>query len=150
MNPMQAPVLYVEDETNDIRLMRYAWARAGVPNSLRVVEDGQEAVLYLSGTGRYGNREQYPIPGLILLDLKLPKMSGLDLLSWIRTQPPLQGVRIVALSSSSRRPDIGSAHALRVDAYVVKPVLFDDWVAMVETLAEHWLDDKIDNSPRSR
>ncbi len=132
-------VLYVEDDPNDMRLMRYAWARVGVQNPLQIVPDGEEAVRYLSGRGRYGNRTEHPMPMLMLMDLKLPKMSGFDVLKWLRSQPELQALRVIVLSSSRLPPDIGAAHALRINAYLVKPALFDEWVAMVDTLKESWL-----------
>jgi CheY-like chemotaxis protein len=132
-------VLYVEDDPNDMRLMRYAWARVGVPNPLQIVRDGEEAVRYLSGKGRFADRMVCPMPCLMLMGLKLPKMSGFDVLKWLRTQPELETVQVIVLSSSRQPPDIGAARALRIDAYLVKPVLFDEWVAMVDTLKESWL-----------
>ena len=132
-------VLYVEDDPNDTRLMRYAWARVGVQNPLQIVPDGEEAVRYLSGRGRYADRTDHPMPTLMLMDLKLPKMSGFDVLKWLRSQAELQALRVIVLSSSRMPPDIGAAHALRINAYLVKPALFDEWVAMVDTLKESWL-----------
>jgi CheY-like chemotaxis protein len=132
-------VLYVEDDPNDIMLMRYAWTRVGVENPLRIVPDGDEALRYLSGEGTYADRVDHPIPSLILMDLKLPKVSGLDVLKWIRAQPALHGLRVIVLSSSKRPPDIGAAHALRIDAYLVKSHTFDEWVEMVKHLRESWL-----------
>ena len=132
-------VLYVEDDPNDMRLLRYAWARVGVQNPLQVARDGEEAIRYISGKGRFADRVAYPMPCLMLMDLKLPKMSGFDVLKWLRTQPELETVEVIVLSSSRQPPDIGAAHALRIDAYLVKPGLFDEWVAMVDTLKESWL-----------
>jgi len=132
-------VLYVEDDPNDMRLMRYAWARVGVRNPLQIAIDGEEAVRYLCGTGRYGNRTVHPMPSLLLVDLKLPKMSGFDVLRWLRSQPTLQTMRVIALSSSRLPSDMSSARALWVDAYLVKPILFDEWVALVDSLKASWL-----------
>ena|SRR6266404_6098383 len=140
MTPMSEPaVLYVEDDPNDMSLMRYAWARVGVRNPLQIVPDGDEAVRYLSGDGHYANRVDHPMPSLILMDLKVPKVSGLDALKWIRAQPTLHTLRVIVLSSSKRPVDIGEAHALRIDAYLVKSQSFGEWVAMVAHLKEFWL-----------
>ena len=132
-------VLYVEDDPNDIMLMRYAWTRVGVENPLRIVPDGDEALRYLSGEGAYADHAEHSIPSLILMDLKLPKVSGLDVLKWIRAQRTLHDLRVIVLSSSKRPPDIGAAHALRIDAYLVKSHTFDEWVEMVKHLRESWL-----------
>ena len=133
------PVLYVEDEHNDVLLMRRAWAKVGVANPLQAVIDGEEALRYLSGEGQYANRVDHPMPCLVLLDLKMPKMTGLDVLRWIRSQPALQGLRVIIYSSSRLPLDINAAHALRIDAYVVKPGTYDEWVAMVDNLNVYWL-----------
>src|SRR5262245_21964922 len=115
------PVLYVEDDDNDVLLMRRAWTWVGVQNPLRVVPDGLEAVSYLSRDRPHANRIDHPLACLVLLGLKLPKMSGLDVLRWARSQPALLGLRVIVFSSSKLPVDINAAHALRIDAYVVKP-----------------------------
>jgi CheY-like chemotaxis protein len=129
----------VEDDDNDVLLMRRAWAKSEVQNPLRVVTDGREALAYLSGEEAYANRLDHPMPCLVLLDLKMPKMTGLDVLRWIRSRPVLQGLRVIVLSSSKQPPDINAAHALRIDAYLVKAGRFDEWLAMVDTLNVYWL-----------
>jgi len=140
LRPMShAAVLYVEDDPNDIMLMRYAWTRSGMEHPLQIVPDGDAALRYLSGEGAYADRMDHPIPSLVLMDLKLPKVSGLDVLKWIRAQPTLQELRVIVLSSSKRPPDIGAAHSLRIDAYLVKSHTFDEWVDMVRHLRDSWL-----------
>jgi len=106
---------------------------------LQVVRDGREALAYLAGKDLYAKRADYPLPCLVLLDLKMPKMTGLDVLRWIRSQPALQGLRVIIYSSSRLPLDINAAHALRIDAYVVKPGTYDEWVAMVDNLNVYWL-----------
>jgi CheY-like chemotaxis protein len=133
------PVLYVEDDDNDVLLMRRAWAKADVQNPLQVVTDGQEALDYLSGNGQYATRGDHPMPCLVLLDLKMPKVTGLEVLRWIRSQPALVGLRVIVLSSSNYPADINAAHVLRIDSYLVKPGNFHEWVAMVDTLNVYWL-----------
>jgi len=133
------PVLYVEDDDNDVLLMRQAWVRVEVQNPLEVVSDGREAIACLSGEGRYANRVEHPMPCLVLLDLKMPKMTGLDVLRWIRSQPEHIALRVVVFSSSKQPKDINAAHSLRIDAYFVKPGTFNEWVAMVDNLNVYWL-----------
>src|SRR5258706_9385751 len=82
-------LLYVEDDSSDVLLMRRAWTKAGLVNPLQVVDDGEEAQRYLSGQGRYASRIDHPMPRLVLVDLKMPRLSGLDVLIWIRAQPAL-------------------------------------------------------------
>jgi CheY-like chemotaxis protein len=125
-------LLLVEDNEADILFFRRALAkvREGVP--LDVVTNGVAAVQALSGD------EGHPLPSLVLLDLKLPRMSGLEVLEWMRTQPPLSGVRVVVLTSSSEESDIRRAHALGVAAYVVKPVDFIGLRGVIEALLAFW------------
>ena len=133
------PVLYVEDDDNDALLMRRAWTWVGVENPLQVVKDGEEAVRYLSGVEPYANRIDHPLPCLVLLDLKMPKITGLDVLTWIRSQSLLLGLRVIIFSASRQPVDINAAHALRIDAYIVKPGSYEEWVAMVDNLQAYWL-----------
>src|SRR5215831_8670358 len=107
-----AAVLYVEDDEIDVLMMRRAWERAGLSNPLHVVSDGQEAEDYLSGEGQYANRGMCPTPALVLLDLRLPKITGLDLLKWIRAQPTLRTLHVVVLSSSDLPQEVQRTKAL--------------------------------------
>src|SRR6476469_5354913 len=93
-------ILLVEDDPNDVYFLLYAFDQAGLQNPVKVVEDGQQAIEYLSGTGKYKDREQYPLPYLILLDLKLPKVMGLDVLRWMATRPESSSALVIVLSSS--------------------------------------------------
>jgi len=106
---------------------------------LQVVRDGREALAYLAGKELYAKRADYPLPCLVLFDLKMPKMSGLDVLRWIRSQPAHLALRVIVFSSSKILVDVNTAHALRIDAYVVKPGPYDEWVAMVDNLNVYWL-----------
>jgi len=137
MDPVS--VLYVEDDEVDILLMRRAWQRTGMANPLHVVVDGREAQAYLSGAAPYADRAVHPMPGLVLLDLKLPRVTGLELLQWIREQPPIHALRVVILSSSSLPLDIRRATALGADAYWTKPWDPRELEEMVGTLKRFWL-----------
>ena len=133
------PVLYIEDDENDVLLMRQAWARVNVQNPLLVVSNGQEALDHLAENAPYADRADHRMPCLVLLDLKLPKVSGLEVLRFIRSQPTLIGLRVVVLSSSNTPADINAAHGLRIDAYLVKSSRFDEMLAAVDTLNVYWL-----------
>src|SRR5215467_11814013 len=131
------PVLYVEDDDNDVLLMRRAWAWVAVENPLQVVTDGEKALRYLSGDGPYANQVDYPMPCLVLLDLKMPKVTGLDVLRWIRSQPAF---RIFESSSTPPRSyHWTSMRPMRCGSkrIFVKPESYDEWVAMVDNLNVH-------------
>ena len=130
------PILYAEDEENDVYLMRRAFQKAGVQNPLHVVTDGAEAMRYLGGTGEFANRERHPIPCLLLLDLNLPRQSGLEVLRWLREQPALKSLAVVILTSSSQDRDIGSAYALGANGYLVKPPSSEKLIELVISLRD--------------
>ena len=92
-------MLLVEDDPNDILLIQRAFAKACLVNPLKVVRDGEEALNYLSGSGEFADRGRYPLPSLILLDLKLPRKSGLEILQWLRQQPALKHIPVIVLTS---------------------------------------------------
>src|SRR5512145_859685 len=98
-------ILYVEDEENDALLMQLALGQAGLRNPLRVATDGVQAIDYLSGKGRFADREEHPLPGLVLLDLKLPRMIGFEVLAWIRQQPGYAELPVVVYTSSNSPAD---------------------------------------------
>ena len=131
-------ILLAEDNANDVELTLTALRENKVLNEVVVVRDGAEALDYLYKREGYKHRSGAN-PVLVLLDLKMPKMTGLDVLRWIRSQPALQGLRVIIYSSSRLPLDINAAHALRIDAYVVKPGTYDEWVAMVDNLNVYWL-----------
>ncbi|MBI4664327.1 MAG: response regulator [Verrucomicrobia bacterium] len=134
------PVLYVEDDDDDVFFMRRAFEAADVRNPLKVVQDGQEAIQYLSGAGPYANRAEHPLPTLVLLDLKLPRKGGLEILKWIREQPALNTLIVAVMTSSQNVLDIGQAYDLGANAYSVKPTGADKLVEMVRSLRQRFLD----------
>src|SRR5689334_4905092 len=101
--------LLVEDDENDVLLIRRAFSRGQILNPLQVVRSGEEAIDYLSGVGPFRHRDEYPLPGLVLLDLKMPRVDGFDVLTWIRRQPTLKGLRVVVLTSSNDMRDVNKA-----------------------------------------
>ena len=118
---MERALLLVEDNDNDVILMKRALKIAQVKNPLHVVEDGQKAIDYLSGTGLYADRAAHPRPGLVFLDLKLPFKSGHEVLGWIRQQPHLADLAVVILTSSNQPSDLQEAYRLKANSYVTKP-----------------------------
>jgi CheY-like chemotaxis protein len=141
-------ILLVEDNDDDIHLMRRAWRKAQLPFPLMSVADGEQAIEYLSGTGCYGDREAYPLPGLVLLDLKLPMQSGLKVLEWIRSQPRLASLLVVMLSSSKKTVDIEKAYRMGVNSYLVKPGTVEQLLEMVQAIHLYWL--KLNQAPMLR
>lgn len=138
--PGNAPtILHVEDDPNDVLLIARAFRKAEIPVQLQVVNDGEQAVHYLSGINSFSARAQFPLPSLVLLDLKLPRKSGIEVVEWLRTQAGLKRIPIVMLTSSKQPGDINRAYDLGVNAYLVKPVNFDSLVEMLKTLDAFWL-----------
>ena len=132
-------ILLVEDDSNDILFIQRAFRQANLSHSIHIVKDGDGAVSYLMGENQYANRDLYPLPALILLDLKLPRRSGLEVLQWIRQQPKLKRIPIVVLTSSRESPDIDKAYDLGVNSYLVKPVRFEMLAKMIETIDSYWI-----------
>ena len=116
-------ILLVEDDPNDILLTQRAFRKANLTNaSLQVVTDGDTAVAYLSGAGEYADRDRYPLPVVVLLDLKLPRRSGHEILAWLRQQPKLKSLPVVILSSMGEVGEADKAKDLCASAYFVKPL----------------------------
>jgi len=133
-------LLLVEDNEADVLFFKRALARTKSPPPIEVVVNGVEAVQYLSGAGRFADRSLHPLPSLVLLDLKLPRMSGLEVLEWMKTHPGLEEVRTVVLTSSSEESDIRRAAALGAISYVVKPVEFAALQEVVAAIVAVWAD----------
>jgi CheY-like chemotaxis protein len=136
------PILLAEDDENDVVLMRHAFERARVPNPIIVVQDGQEAVDYLAGQGRFAQRERFPLPGLMLLDLKMPWMDGFDVLVWLRRHPSFDTLPVVVLTSSKLQSDIDRSRMLGAYDYRVKPHDFENLVRLLDDVRTCWLDEK--------
>lgn len=143
------PILLAEDDKNDIFLMRRAFDSAGFLNPLFVVHDGQEAIHYLEGAGQFAERNKYPLPGLLLLDLKMPLMDGFDVLAWLRTQHQFDTLPVVVLSSSRHELDIDKSRELGVYDYRVKPQSFQDLVRLLEDVRKCWLDEEFNKHATS-
>lgn len=134
-----AVILIVEDREDDILLMRKAFDKASLPNPIKIVRDGEEALAYLSGEGKYSSRDEYPLPALILLDLKLPRMDGFEVLTWIRKQDGIRGLPVVVLTSSSQLRDVNRAYELGANSFFVKEFDFQNSVELTRLLQRYWL-----------
>ncbi len=139
MRAREGVILLAEDDPNDVLLIQRAFQRTQVANPLQVVRDGEEALAYLSGHGPFADRERYPLPVLMLMDLKMPRKSGLELLEWVRQQPGLKRLPIIVLTSSNQSPDINRAYELGANSYLVKPAGFDSLLELVKNLDMYWL-----------
>ena len=139
MNVSHQTILLAEDNSTDALMVQRAFKKAHLMNPVHVVDDGDKAVAYLSGNGVYADREKYPLPVLMLLDLKLPRRSGLEVLEWLRQQEGLKRLPVVVLTSSKESSDVNRAYDLGANSYLVKPVDFDPLLEMVKTLGLYWV-----------
>jgi CheY-like chemotaxis protein len=137
--PEQAVILLAEDEEDYVLLLKKAFTEANVPNPLHVVPTGQEAMAYLRGEGKYASRDEYPLPDLLLLDIKLPGYNGMEITAWVRSQPGLSALRIIILTSSEELRDINDAYRLGANSFLLKPYDFDDLVHLSKMIKEFWL-----------
>jgi CheY-like chemotaxis protein len=132
-------ILLVEDNEDDVFLMTRALNAAHIENPMSVVEDGQQAVDYLSGAGPFADRDAYPLPVIVFLDLKLPIMMGLEVLAWIRADPKFADIIVVVLTSSNEPSDLKEAYRLGANSYVVKPPDADQLLEMARAFKWYWL-----------
>jgi CheY-like chemotaxis protein len=136
---MNHSILWVEDDGDDAVLIGRAIKKAGLDQPM-LVTDGGEAVAYLSGTGKYSDRAAHPMPSLVLLDLKLPRMSGFEVLQWIRERQDLRRIPVIMFTSSKEKTDIDRAYDLGANAYLLKSVDHEDLVEALKRLRAFWLD----------
>ncbi len=132
-------IMLIEDNEMDIVLTRDAFQEAHLSNPLQVAKTGEEALEYLLGEGIYQDRDVYPLPELILLDLKLPGIQGLDVLKEIKTHPKLKRIPVIILSSSAEEADRALGYDLGVNSYLVKPISFEGFLKVVGTIKDYWL-----------
>lgn len=132
-------ILLVEDDPAHAEIVRRNLASSRIANRLIHVSDGQEALDYLYNRGAFGNAVQTPRPGLILLDLRLPKIDGLEVLKRIKTDPSLAQIPVVILTTSTAESDVARAYDYHANSYLVKPVDFTQFVELMEVLDYYWL-----------
>jgi CheY-like chemotaxis protein len=137
--PTEFVLLLVEDNPDDVLFLRRALRKGGHSLRLEVVQNGEEAIAYLSGQGTYVDRRRHPLPTHVLLDLKLPKISGFEVLAWMRSRPEFASIPVSILSSSPQTADIDRARALGADCYLTKPISFEQLVPLVNRIVE-WME----------
>ncbi len=133
-------ILVAEDDPTDAYFFQRAFNRAGLPVALHFVQDGQEVIDYLQGKGRFADRAAHPLPQLLLLDLKMPRLDGFDVLEWVRQHPAINGLQIVIFSSSGEPRDINRAYGLGANWYLVKPHSMDELTELVGRFKKFWLE----------
>ena len=137
-------MLHVDDDSNDLLLLEHASRAAGMDYLIQSCNDGETAIAYLSGNGVYADRKLHPLPTLVLLDLKMPRQSGFEVLAWIRNHPYFKKLMVIVFTSSRHQEDVDRAYALGANAYLVKPVGFDRLVEVIKIL-DAWL--KLNEKP---
>ena len=137
--PEPSVILLVEDRDDDVVLIRKAFQKSGLNNPMQVTQDGVEAIAYLSGEGKFANREEFPLPWLVLLDLKMPRVNGFEVLRWIRFQPSLSRLIVLVLTSSEYIKDVDEAYKLGANSFLVKPVDFENAVQMGDLIRRYWI-----------
>jgi CheY-like chemotaxis protein len=139
MRSQQGTILLVEDDANDVLLVQRAFRKLNVVHPIQVVNDGEQATAYLLGEGQFANRDQYPFPVLMLLDLKLPRKAGLEVLAWLRSQTTvIRRLPVVVLTSSKQAVDINRAYDLGANSYLVKPGEFEGLLQLVKNVDQYW------------
>ena len=132
-------ILLVEDRPDEVELMKQALHQAGITNPLRVLSDVAEAISYLEGRERFADRGSWPLPSLVLLDLKLPKRSGLDIVAWAKRDPRLKRIPVIVVTSSREVSDMEKAYAAGANSYLVKPTSFREFVETMKITGTYWI-----------
>jgi CheY-like chemotaxis protein len=133
------PILLAEDYEDDVILMERALQKSDLKHPLRVVTDGQQAIEYLRGDDNYADRTAFPFPGLVILDLKMPAVTGFQVIEWMRKNDTTRLIPVIVLSTSSDSKDINRAYQLGANAYMVKPTNHLALERLLLTIGEFWL-----------
>jgi CheY-like chemotaxis protein len=136
---LQPVVLVADDNEDDVLALRHALRRAGIDVPLQIVEDGEEAIAYLRGVGKFSNRAEFPLPDLFLLDLRMPKIDGFEVLEWLRQQPSLAPLRTIVLTTSDAFFDVDRAFALGANSFLTKSMDLLDFGNILEATFNYWL-----------
>ena len=137
---MEPVILLVEDSHFDVELLQHAFRKAGLSRPMQVVRDGVDAMSYLLGVGEYADRDEHPAPSVLLIDLNMPRFNGLELLTWLRTQPDLQHLLVVVLTGTARQQDIDIAYRMGAKSYLVKPTQADEFQALINSFFDYWIE----------
>jgi CheY-like chemotaxis protein len=135
----QPVILIAEDSENDLLMLRRAFSQAGLLIPLQAVADGEEAIAYLKGDGEFANRAEYPLPDLLLLDLKMPRKNGFEVLEWLQGQPTLAQLRVVVLTGSDQIRDVNLAYKLGAASFLTKPLNFMEFKDTIQAMYNYWM-----------
>lgn len=132
-------ILIADDDQNDAFLLKRAFLRAGINSPMNFVEDGEQAISYLEGRAPFADRRAFPLPNLVFVDLKMPRLDGFEVLRWVRGQPSLRRLPVLVFSSSADFRDVDRAYDLGANAYAVKPSKHDELQSLVLAVESYWL-----------
>jgi CheY-like chemotaxis protein len=138
-NNLELAILVAEDNADDVFLLSHALKKAQFENPVRFVSDGEEVMAYLAGEGKFADRAQHPFPGLVLMDIKMPLLDGLETLALIRNDPRYKRLVVILLTSSDREQDINRAFDLQANSYLVKPARPEAMLGVLEQIRGYWL-----------
>ena len=141
-------ILVAEDNDNDVVMLLRAFDQLGISAPLQFVSNGEEAISYLEGTGKFANRQENPLPDIILMDLKMPRKSGLEVLEWWHRQPHLAAIRIVVLTTSEEMRDVNAAYRLGAASFIIKPLHFADFRITIFAMVQYWRNNQPGESSR--
>ena len=139
MSPQHEVILLAEDNDDHVTLILRAFRKGALINPIFVVKDGEEVVQYLRGVGKFENRDEYPLPSLLLLDLRMPKMDGFEVMEWIRQHQFFNPLRIVVLTTSEDMRDVNRAYQLGANSFLVKPLDLTGFSAIADAIQGHWM-----------
>ncbi len=132
-------VLLAEDNDSDVVLFKRAWAAAGIHTPVQTVPDGEQAIDYLKGEGKFGDRSRHPLPKLLILDLKMPRKSGFEVMEWVRGQSDFRELRIAVLTTSGDLSDVKKAYQAGASTFLTKSMDPQDFAAQLKGIKNHWL-----------
>jgi CheY-like chemotaxis protein len=133
-------ILLVEDNEDDVVLIQRALRKGGIDAPVHVACDGDEAIAYLSGTGKYHDSVHYPLPTVVLLDIRLPRKNGLEVLEWLKSHDELALLPVVMFTNSAEEVDIRQAYKLGANSYLKKPYTLAETTTLLQTIGAYWLD----------
>jgi CheY-like chemotaxis protein len=139
MSSARDTILLAEDDENDIALLKRAFKQANIKHPLQIVRDGEEAIEYLGGEGKFADRAQFPLPTVLLLDLKMPRKDGFQVLQWVRQHPNLRALRVLVLTTSSDIRDVNMAYQLGANSFLVKSLDIQNLLELVLQIKNGWL-----------
>jgi CheY-like chemotaxis protein len=139
LNGREPVILLVDDSDSDIELLRQAFAKAGLQRPLQVVQDGVDAMSYLLGRGEFADRDVHPMPSVLIIDVNMPRLNGLELLTWLRTQTEFSHLMVIVLTGDSRIEAINHAYHLGANSYLIKPARHEQLLDLIQCFFRYWM-----------